>query len=172
MATATRTLTNKTPNGTIEIRIERTIEVQSKVNYSDGWNVDLGEEAVDSICIEVFVNGRRYAEAYGSPYVLSAESRRRRKAPAAAYAVIGMHTYISRERYDEIMTLIAEMEAELTTAPEAQRVEEIKARDAYRAQKAEAEQEIIAAEIAQRNAHPGWCNKCQSYCYGDCEANS
>lgn len=170
MATATRTLKN---NG-IEIKIERTIEVQNKVGYADGWNIDLGEEVVDRTYIEVYVHGKLHEWASEKPRVITDQARQtfRRNAPTAAYAVIGMHTYLSRERYEEIMALLAEMEAELTTAPEAQRVEEIKARDASRAQKAEAEQEIIAAEIAQRNAHPGWCNKCQSYCYGDCEANS
>lgn len=34
-----------------------------------------------------------------------------------------------------------------------------------------AENRRAAAELeAQRRNHPGWCDKCHSYCYGDCEA--
>lgn len=36
------------------------------------------------------------------------------------------------------------------------------------AKKAEAEWEQTQRE---REAHPGWCNRCHSYCYGDCQAN-
>ncbi len=28
----------------------------------------------------------------------------------------------------------------------------------------------IKEETRTRQSHPGWCNKCNSYCYGDCEA--
>ena len=31
--------------------------------------------------------------------------------------------------------------------------------------------EDIEKMEASRRAHPGWCEKCGSYCYGDCEAN-
>jgi len=32
-------------------------------------------------------------------------------------------------------------------------------------------QKEIEAMEARRDASPGYCRKCQSYCYGDCEAN-
>ena len=28
----------------------------------------------------------------------------------------------------------------------------------------------MRADQDARNNHPGWCEKCQSYCYGDCES--
>jgi hypothetical protein len=32
-------------------------------------------------------------------------------------------------------------------------------------------EEIELAEMDERNKkHPGWCSKCHSYCYGDCES--
>lgn len=32
-------------------------------------------------------------------------------------------------------------------------------------------EKLQAVEMAATHKHhPGWCNKCQSYCYGDCEA--
>lgn len=31
--------------------------------------------------------------------------------------------------------------------------------------------EIIEQKTNPNNKHVGWCNKCNSYCYGDCEAN-
>ncbi len=34
------------------------------------------------------------------------------------------------------------------------------------------DERIENAVISDRNqSHPGWCDKCQSHCYGDCEAN-
>ncbi len=36
----------------------------------------------------------------------------------------------------------------------------------------EAAQTKIIESVADRNIkHVGWCDKCRSYCYGDCEAN-
>lgn len=32
------------------------------------------------------------------------------------------------------------------------------------------EEKLTAMDLAEENKHhPGWCNKCQSHCYGDCE---
>jgi len=36
--------------------------------------------------------------------------------------------------------------------------------------KNETELDKIAKHMDDRKTHPGWCDKCCSYCYGDCEA--
>ena len=39
------------------------------------------------------------------------------------------------------------------------------------AQKRYAEKVAESAPAKKLSINNGWCNKCQSYCYGDCEAN-
>jgi len=38
-------------------------------------------------------------------------------------------------------------------------------------EKAEKNRQEIQAMETERDAHPGYCQKCGTYCYGDCEAN-
>lgn len=31
--------------------------------------------------------------------------------------------------------------------------------------------EFVGLNVLEKYVHPGWCDICHSYCYGDCEAN-
>jgi hypothetical protein len=166
MTTLTRTIKAQSPSGPIEIKIERTLSVQDKTSYSDGWSVNLGRELVDLTMITVKVNGKEFARDFSKPTELTAATRRfYSKAPAAAVAVIGNNFYLSQPRYEEIKAAIAEMEAKLTTAE----VVEQKAIEAERRRIGDENMARIEAEAAKRG--PGWCDKCGSYCYGDCSSH-
>jgi len=158
---ATRTITGKTSKGqAVEIKLERTIDVQEKIGFADGWNINLGKETIDLTSIEVFVDGKFYTRSLGAPGLVDPKFDK-----SGAYARLG-DMYISQARYSEIMSAIAEMDAELTT-PE---YTEIKTIEIAREQSAELALDAEAAEYA-RQIENGLCQKCDTYCYGDCEAN-
>ena len=151
-------------NGTeVEIKIERTMSVTEKISYSDGWNINLGKEAVDLIEIEVYANGKKVTSSLHEPMINN--PRFCKNAPAGSYASINK-IYMKKDRYDQIMVAIAEMEVELTSPEYAA----IKAEEAARELAADKALEIAAAEHA-RQIKNGLCPKCGTYCYGDCEAN-
>lgn len=163
MATATRTLKSTAPNGSkIEIVIERTIGLEDKISYADGYNIKVGQEAIDHLSIKVYVNGKFYTSSNSKPSLVNPKYDRK-AAQVGAYARLSDKMILSRKSYDEIMTAINELGDELTTPEYTEFVTERK-RIAAENAKAAAEME------AQRRQHPGWCEKCQSYCYGDCDA--
>jgi hypothetical protein len=163
MATATRTLKSTAPNGAeIEIVIERTLGLEDKISYADGYNINVGQEAIDHLSIKVYVNGKFYTRSYSKPSLVNPKFDRQ-AAQVGAYARLSDKMILSRKSYEEIMTAINELGDELTTPEYTEFVTE---RERIAAENAKA-----AAEMeAQRRQHPGWCEKCQSYCYGDCEA--
>ncbi len=165
MKTAERTITRQMTDGrTVEIKVEMTRGVRDDVGYADGWNVHLGKKTIDSIDIILRVDGRLLAKSYNNPEILSPRFYKD-KITAGAYARIG-DGYVTKERYDDIMTMIAEIEAEIGNDAEydaVKKAEEAKKETKNRAEKREAEE----YEKALAN---GLCPKCGTYCYGDCEA--
>lgn len=165
MTTATRKI--ETKNSTIEIKMTR--EVQDKVNYMDGHQISTGREAVETLEIKITSkrNGRversiRKPEVlnpmfYGNYDELTAKG---------AYARIG-NGYISREMYDAITAAISDLDAELGKTDEQIAIEQA---EIERKQIADENLARLEAEYIARQNHSGWCNKCHSYCYGDCEA--
>ena len=58
MTTKTRTITGTTKAGqNVEIKITRTLRVQDKIGYADGWNINLGKEIIDQTKINMYVDG-------------------------------------------------------------------------------------------------------------------
>ena len=137
----TRTITGTTGKGlTAEYKI--TMTVSDKISYSDGWNINLGNETL--LSISVSVDSKHITSSAQEPRVLDARYDKRGLA-ARAYARVG-NLYINQARYEEIMAVIAEM-----TTPE------IKAE--------------VVREQPKTHAQPTeLCPKCHTYCYGDCEA--
>lgn len=164
---ATRTATIERNGKTTEIKVELTREVNDKIAYTDGANVNLGKETYEAIEITVTVNGKVVVVARKSPEILTRESYRAtydKMVASGAYARLG-DNYIGKEMYDSIMSLVAEAIAE-TESAEAAEFAEVKA-----AEVAKKEAEFEAIKNAKPEQHgPGWCNKCRSYCWGDCES--
>ena len=154
----------------VRVEIERTRSIKDNVAYADGWNVNLGKKTVDSLEIEMYVNGKLTARASREPNVIEerfyGNSYAELKA-AGAYARLG-DAYITEKQYSRIMAAIEELEAQLTDDNE---YAEIKAQEVAKAQSQdEARQEQIAR--VERLKQSGLCPKCGTWCYGDCEANA
>lgn len=168
MTKATRTIENETR--IITITLTRT--VSDKVAYLDGYNLKSGREIYENYNVKMTnkINGATITTD-GKPggfAFFTIQGKFSGKYPAGAYARIG-NAYISREAYDMAMTLIAALDAEVGKTEEQIALE---AAEVERKQIAAQNEAREQAEQATRNSHPGWCNKCHSYCYGDCTANN
>jgi hypothetical protein len=167
MTKATRT--KETANGIVTITLTR--EVNDKVAYLDGYNLVTGREVYESyeVTLTHKASGKvkRTSGKPGGFAFFTLQPKLGGPYPAGAYARVG-DTYVSRETYDLAMGMIAELDAEVgKTADQA----ELEAAMAERERIAQANLDRMAAEDAARRNHPGWCDKCQSYCYGDCSAH-
>ena len=108
---------------------------------------------------------------YHAPHILTRESYRNsfdKLTAAGAYARLG-DAYVGKENYEAIMeaynAAVAEINAPATEEAKAEAVEY----ETVKTAEVEKETAIINAKPIKRG--PGWCDKCQSYCWGDCEAN-
>lgn len=162
---ATRTVTTELNGKITEIKVELTCDLQNKIAYADGDNVNLGIETYEGVEITVTVNGKVVAFSRYAPEILTRLAYRNsydKLVAAGAYARLGDY-YIGQEMHDTITALIA------AAASEAETTEYTKIKQIEVAKK---EQEWEAIRNYKSEAHgPGWCSKCRSYCYGDCEAN-
>lgn len=144
-------------------KIEISRKVVDNIAYADGANVTLGKRTSEEIGIIITVDGKVAMTATEAPDVLTKEHYSvtyDSLVAQGAYARLG-NAYVNKESYELIMDAIAEINAEFTANKvEAAEYEKVKA-----VEKAKAEKTNIDPEI---NHGPGWCNKCQSYCYGDC----
>lgn len=168
---ATRTVTWTTKDGkTAECKIEITREIQENISYSDGWNINLGPEEIKSTYIELRVNGKYVARDLGNISPITKEGYRAtydKMVAAGVYARLG-DVYINRENYEKIMAAITEA----TTEAE-QDAEYIAYKATPKATKIHDNNIIVDDgnyDYDSENHGPGWCNKCHSYCWGDCEA--
>jgi len=157
------TRTAETETAKIEISLTR--EVTDKVAYADGYNIKTGREVYESydITITSKKNGKS-VHTYGKPNF--SFSSKWNTMPEGAFARIG-DAYISEATYRLMKGMIAELDAEVGKSDE-QVALEVKAEAQKKAYDELLDQE--AAEYA-RKIKNGFCPKCHSYCYGDCEAN-
>lgn len=163
MTTATRTA--ETTNATIEITLFR--KVTDKIAWLDGHELNSGREVYENY--EVTITSKRNGQSiktYGVPGDFAFFSRSA-KLPEGTYARIG-DGYIGQEIYETAMRMIAELDAEIAKTDEQIALENAEI-ERQRNRNVATAQDI--AEQAERERNPGWCNKCHSYCWGDCEAN-
>ena len=164
---ATRTITNKDAKGqTTEIIITRTVELQDKIAYADGWNVNLGKETIDNLKIEIYVNGNQFDQVRQAPQICDPKYFAKVIAQGA-YARLGKG-YLTRERYDLIMATIAEIDAELAAEGNSEFVE-VKNAEIAHEQEIEKAEKMADAEYANKIKN-GLCPVCGTYCDGDCQA--
>jgi hypothetical protein len=161
------TETTKEKNGMkVTVTIER--EVKDDNAYADGWNVTTGKRATEFVTVTIEKNGKTACcRDLNFVYRLTDEYRGP-KTPPKAHARFG-DTYISKEVYDTILEAIDEAyEAANADSPEGfAKVEAAREKAAAEENDGDAK---YAAIMADRRRHPGWCDKCHSYCYGDCQA--
>jgi len=139
----------------VKVKIERW--VSNETAYTDGWNIDLGKKAHETTTISINKNGKTaVCQDLNFFYRIKDEKR------SEVYARLG-DAFISEPIYN----IIKDALDEATLKADAENTKD------NREEKIQAKKN--AAEVAeletQRDQNPGWCNKCHSYCYGDCEAN-
>jgi hypothetical protein len=160
------TTTTKTIDG-LTVTVKVTKKVSSKTAYADGWNVDLGKETYENTTITIEKDGKKaFCDDMNFFHVVDDRYNSIRKQHPQAYARFG-DTYISEKVYNTIKEVKDEAEA---ACQEDVEFVEIKATEERKKEEQEKEMEKIETMERERQNHPGWCNKCHSYCYGDCEA--
>ncbi len=138
-------------------KIEVTRQVVDKIAYADGENINLGKETYKNTTIEIIRDGKVVATGNRIDTNISADAKK-----AGGYAQVGSAVLL-KEVCEKIAALIIE------ATEEAEKDEEYTEVKNEETEADEKEMAII------RNAKPetrgsGWCNKCKSYCYGDCES--
>ena len=170
--TATRTHDDDTRK--IEITLNR--YVSESTRYLDGY--EMGTETSTWEEYQVTITSKKTGAKLvtsGKPgdfaFFEKTDSKFYKNLPAGTYARIS-NAYISQDLYDIAMSMIAELDAELSTD---QDYNDLKSAEVAKTAKAKHDEGLVdqveAADNAARQNHPGWCNKCQSYCYGDCDSN-
>jgi len=148
-------------NCDITIKLVRYV-AQNTYNL-DGHIIDAPSSNYERITIQT--EGR----TFGPPVLLNPQSPSAAKwIEKGAVAHCSGGFYLTRPVYDAVTVALAEMSDELGKSEEYLANE---AAENHRRQLAEENETRLENEIRERNNHPGWCNKCGSYCYGDCTAN-
>ena len=167
----TTTITKKvnwtnSKGGQVEVTIEMTKGTQDKMINADGDMINMGQETVESIYIEVQIDGKYTGRSYNAPRSIISDPAYKAIVAKGAYARLG-DAYITEELFNLVMAAIAEANEETEETTE---YVEIKADEVAKEEKqAQAEREE-AANYAKQIKN-GLCPKCGSYCHGDCEAN-
>ena len=140
-----------------------TREVKDRIGFADGWNIPLGREVYENYEAKVTIDSGKHAGAtlrasgkLGKASFFGLQTTGKAK----GYYRLG-NGYVGKAVYDVAMALIAELEAELPKSEEQLQLE---------AAQAEAEKRQYV-EVEPKHGEHGYCRKCHSYCYGDCEAN-
>jgi len=159
MTTATRT--RQTENSIIEISLTRS--VNDKVNFSDGYNIKTGREVYENYDVKITLkNSGKTIKVSGKPggfAFFALQDKYSGKYPDGAYARVG-DAYVGRKLYDLAMAMIGELDADVCKTEEQTDIEAVTVR-------AEAN---AYTEAEPRHGENGYCRKCHSHCYGDCDS--
>ena len=155
----------KTVNGTqVNVMVEKTV-AQDRA-YADGWNVSLRKKSKKSVHISAEKNGRKIStDDLNFFYKLGPQDEWVLSKYPQAYARLG-DNYISEPIYNAVMTALDEADA----ACQDDNYDMIKAQEDKAATDRDTSLAAMDKADAEKAKHLGWCNKCQSYCYGDCTA--
>lgn len=155
----------------LKITVTITRNVVNNTAYADGWNVDLGKGIYENTAIKLQKGEKSiYTSDLNFFYVLKDTfGYKPENYHPQAYARLG-DSYIGKAAYEAVKNVLAEAEA-MADAEQSQEFVDLKtASDAKKAAQDAAFEAELAADAA-RAKHPGWCDKCHSYCYGDCTAS-
>ena len=175
-------LNNKERGNEMEIKIEREIDglkisiesmkkVVDKKAYADGLNLRLGLETCESTMISIQKNGKKAVckdinfFCKLDPVLDKTFIKRNPK----AYARFG-DSYIGEDIFNAITSVMDEVNARFDSEID-DNFNTVKADENTKHDAGMRNLDDISRREAERAAHPGWCEKCHSYCYGDCTAN-
>ena len=159
---------NKTGN-TIKVVVEITREVRTNVAYADGLNIETGKEAVESMNIKIYKDGSLGISTSWEPSIVTRESyvgSYDRIKANGGYARLG-DTYISEEIYNVVVATIENCKATLDAEESAEYIE-LKAKETAK-KIVEIAEEKKADEKMKEMIKSGYCPKCGTWCYGECE---
>ena len=152
----------------VTVKIER--DVKDDIAYCDGDNVNLGKKAYEATSIKVEKNGKSaFCRDLDFFSIVDDRYNTIKKTMPQAYARLG-DMYISKPIYDFICEVMDEVKADFDAETDTE-FTTVKAIENKKEEENKKEADKIAKFESDRSKHPGWCNKCQSYCYGDCDAN-
>jgi len=159
------TKTTTTESGaTISVTVERS--VRNVTINADGHIIETGrKEANEFVSIRITPKGGKERFSRSLPQKFNDREIGKIGDPRV-YACCG-DAYIGEAAYNQIMDLYAAATKDADT--EEHRA--VKAVEKKKEEKAASETAKIELIEQGRKNNPGWCDKCQSYCYGDCEAN-
>lgn len=155
-------------NGTIiTVSIRRNVITQQ--NTLDGWVTSEERKAVDYFVVNVRNKAAKINSSIESLDRLVELPSGHDMTKKGAYAAFGKG-YLTQATYEAVAKAIAKAEAQCMPSAE---WHELKAEEAKKEEqrKAQAEQNKKDAQEDRNNKKAnGYCFKCGSYCYGDCEA--
>jgi len=166
---AARTI-NKNQNGkaiAITVSLER--GTRDIIAYADGWNIKTGTETFEDMEITVTVDGKVISVNHSAPSLLSTYNKNYKDLSKAGVVATLNNVNLSKERYEEIMNMIAECKSELVAVKD----EEYTATKEIEVAKEAAETEVyVARQIEYANQiKNGLCPHCRTWCYGDCKSH-
>ncbi|MDR2209369.1 MAG: hypothetical protein LBE22_10425 [Azoarcus sp.] len=144
-------------NGRI-ITVTATCTVSDDISYSDGWNINLGRKISRKVVCSVEKDGKNICSGDFCQVVTPDEKQRY----PAAVGSIADSIYLGAESFEKVKTAYDAAVAE-AEEPEAKEL------DAKEKARVEALDEMYTKYEPTQRPY-GWCDKCQSCCYGDCEA--
>jgi hypothetical protein len=137
----------------VEAKIEVTRKMNDNIAYADGYNINLGKEAYESLKITVSVDGEYFADSMCEPSVVDERYYGKEFMfnfkKSGAYALIGSKVGVRKDVYENIMATIAEATTEASQDEEyAAHIEAKKAtEEAARPAKEAAAKELRETEI-------------------------
>lgn len=136
-------------NNGIKVTVKATKKYIDVTSYADGWNVKTGKELYENTVVRIEKDGKKAETSKSLIYKLNEKDRIKKEKPHF-YARFGTY-YISEEAYNLIKSVLKEVEEEMN-----EKFGEATEKKKY--------------THSKEKKHFGWCDKCHSYCYGDCEA--
>lgn len=152
----------------VTVKIEK--GTMNKTAYADGHNVPLGKETYNFTFVKIEKGGKSaFTRDLNFFYIVDRSAGRNDNLPKEAFARFG-DTYISKPVYNTIKAVVDEATAISEKKIDEEYYEVKSIEDSQKADADKNETEILKMET-ERAKHPGWCDKCYSYCWGDCQAN-
>lgn len=164
---ATRTVIWKARDGKeVKVEITKTRSVYDEI--IDGYH-NVGKKTSETFELKVYIGGKFVADSYTPPSIVTPElyGNYKQMKAAGVYGHLAEKIYTNEENYNKVIVAIAELEAEVTGTEEFAQVKaQEDAREARKEAAAQAADEQYRLDIKN-----GMCPKCNSWCYGDCDAH-
>lgn len=146
--------------------VKVTVSYEKAVVYADNYN-KIGASTHNFVKMTIEFNGQKITNNdLGFFSIIDRSVGRNDELDKRAYARFGDH-FISEATYKLVKSALDEAKAD---AKESDEYKATKKSEEIRQDRENKEDAKYAKITKNREKHVGWCDKCQSYCYGDCQA--